>query len=118
MPVSLGARLTAATYLGNSADGAFGVGKVTVVEVNAFSGEEAEFLRQGGPRAAAFEAADGQIGRDDAVAGDLGGEGIGAEGLADGSWRAAADDSPESGVGDDAARRDFAQRGVNLGCEG
>jgi hypothetical protein len=33
----------------------------------------------------AFEAADGQIGRDDAVAGDLRGEGVGAEGLADGA---------------------------------
>ena len=91
---------------------------MTVVEVNAFSGEEAEFAGKGGAGCFALEAADGQIGRDDAVAGDLGGEGIGAEGLADGSWRAAADDSPESGVGDDAARRDFAQRGVNLGGEG
>ena len=76
------------------------------------------FCVRGGPRAEAFEAADGQIGRDDAVAGDLGGEGIGAEGLADGSRRAAADHSPESGGGDDAARRDFAQCGVNLGGEG
>jgi hypothetical protein len=33
----------------------------------------------------AFEAADGQTGRDDAVAGDLRGEGVGAEGLADGA---------------------------------
>ena len=32
-----------------------------------------------------MEAADGQIGRDDAVAGDLRGEGVGAEGLAEGA---------------------------------
>jgi len=104
--------------LGGLTDGAFDVGKVTVVEANAFSGEEAEFAGKGRAGCFALEAARGEVGRDDAVAGDLGGEGIGAEGLADGSWRAAADDSPESGVGDDAARRDFAQRGVNLSGEG
>ena len=91
---------------------------MTVVEDNAFGGEEAEFLRQRGPRAAAFEAADGQIRRNDPMAGDLGCEGIGAQGLADGPRRAAADAAPQSCIRDDAARRDFSQCGVNLGGEG
>ena len=104
--------------MGGLADGAFGVGETTVFEDNAFGGEEAEFLGECPTRGVAFEAADGQIGRDDAVAGDLGCEGIGAQGLADGPRRAAADAAPQSCIRDDAARRDFSQCGVNLSGEG
>ncbi len=60
--ISVGyARLTTATKLGRLAGG------------------------EGGAGFFALEAADGQIGRDDAVAGDLRGEGVGAKGLADGA---------------------------------
>jgi len=91
---------------------------VTVVEVNAFSGEEAEFAGKGGAGCFALEAARGEVRGDDAVAGDLGCEGIGAQGLADSPRRAAADAAPQSCIRDDAARRDFSQCGVNLGGEG
>jgi len=80
-----GARLTAATKLGRLAEGALGVGETAIFEDDALGGEEAEFFGECLARGMAFEAADGQIGRDDAVAGDLRGEGVGAEGLADGA---------------------------------
>ena len=113
-----GARLTAATKLGRLADGAGGVGEVVVLEVDAFGGEEAELFGEGGAGFFALEAAGREVGGDDAVAGDFGGEGVGAEGLADGAGRAAADAAGEGGVGDDAAGRDFLERGVNFGGEG
>ena len=80
-----GARLSAATKLGRLAEGAGGVGETTVLKDDAFGGEEAEFFGECSARGMALEAADGQIGRDDAVAGDLRGEGVGAEGLANGA---------------------------------
>ena len=79
-----GARLSAATKLGRLAEGAPGVGETTVFEDDALGGEEAEFLGQRLARGMAFEAAEGQIGRDDAVAGDLRRQRVGAEGLSDG----------------------------------
>ncbi len=117
-PVSLGARLTAATKLGRLADGAGGVGETAVFEDHAFGGEEAEFFGQGRARGAAGEAADGQIRCDDPMTGDFRRERIGAQGLADGPWGVAADAARESGVGDDSARRDLAERGVNTSGEG
>ena len=80
-----GARLSAATKLGRLAEGTPGVGETTVFEDDALGGEQAELFGEGGAGFFALEAADGQIGRDDAVAGDLRGEGVGAEGLADGA---------------------------------
>ncbi len=99
-------------------DGAFGVGETAVFEGNAFGGEEAEFFGQGRARGAAGEAADGQIRCDDPMAGDFRRKRIGAQGLADGPWGAAADAARESSVSDDSARRDFAERGVNTLGEG
>ena len=61
------------------------VGEAAVLEEDAFRGEEAEFSGQGGAGLVALESAGGKVRGDDAVAGDFGGEGIGAEGLADGA---------------------------------
>jgi hypothetical protein len=80
-----GARLTAATKLGRLADGTGGVGEVVVLEVDTFGGEEAQLFGEGGAGLFALEAAGSEVGGDDAVAGDFGGEGVGAEGLADGA---------------------------------
>ncbi len=113
-----GARLTAATKLGRLEDGAGGVGETAVFEDNAFGGEEVEFFGQGRARGVADEAADGQIRCDDPMTGDFRRKRVGAQGLADGPWRAATDAARESGVGDDSARRDFAKRGVNTSGEG
>ena len=68
-----------------SADSAFWFGQAVVFEADALGGEQAELFGEGGAGFFALEAADGQIGRDDAVAGDLRGEGVGAEGLANGA---------------------------------
>jgi hypothetical protein len=58
---------------------------VVVFEAHAFGREEVEFFGEGGAGAVALESAGGEVGGDDAVAGDLGREGVGAEGLADGA---------------------------------
>jgi hypothetical protein len=104
--------------LGRLTERALGVGETTVFEDDAFGGEEAEFFGECSARGMALEAADGQIGRDDAVAGDLRGEGVGAEGLSDGAGRGAADPATEGGISDNAAGRDFFQRRVDFGGEG
>jgi hypothetical protein len=64
-----------------------------------------------------LEAPGGEIGGDDAVAGDVRCEGIGAEGLADGARGAAMDAASEGGVGDDLAGGDFTEGGVDFGGE-
>ena len=92
--------------------------EAAVFEGDAFGGEEVEFFGEGGAGAAALEAAGGQIGGDDAVAGDCGGEGIGAQGLADGAGGVATEAASERGVGDDLAGGDFAEGGVDFGGEG
>jgi len=101
-----------------SRDEASGVGEVAFGEGDAFGGEELEFFGEGGAGLMALEAAGGEVGGDDAVAGDLGGEGVGAEGLADGARGAAVDAAGEGGVGDDFARGDLAEGGVDFGGEG
>ena len=65
-----------------------------------------------------MESARGEVGGDDAVAGNLGGAGIGAEGLADSAWRMTADAASERGVGDDFAGGDAAEGIVDFGREG
>ena len=87
------------------------------MEVDTFGGEEAELFDEGGAGFSALEAAGSEVGGDDAVAGDFGREGVGAEGLADGAGGAAADAAGEGGVGDDAARGDFLERCVDFGRE-
>ena len=62
-----------------------GVGEAVVFEGDAFSGEKAEFFGECRAGGAALEAAGGEVRGDDAMAGDLWGEGVGAEGLADGA---------------------------------
>ena len=62
-----------------------GVGEAVVFEGDAFGGEEAEFFGQCRAGGAALEAGGGEVRGDDAMAGDLWGEGVGAEGLPDGS---------------------------------
>jgi hypothetical protein len=89
-----------------------------VGECDTLGTEEAEFLGEGGAVGSPLEAAGREIGSDDAVAGDLGGEGVGAEGLADGAGRAATDATGEGGVGDDAASGDLAEGGVDFAGEG
>ena len=112
-PVSLGARLTAATKLGRLADGAGGVKETAVFEDNAFGGEEAEFFGQGRARGVAEESAWREVAGDHAVAWDFWRKRVGAQGLADGARRAAADAAPESGVGDHFPAWDFAECSVN-----
>ncbi len=67
-------------------DNSFGVSEAVVLKMNAFGGEKAEFFGECGAGGAALEAAGGEVRGDDAMAGDLWGEGVGAEGLPDGSW--------------------------------
>ena len=104
--------------LGKLAEGAGGVGEAVVLEVDAFGGEEAEFFGEGGAGYFALEAAGGEVGGDDAVAGDFRGERVGAEGLADGAGGAAAQAEGQRGVGDDAAGWDFAYGGIDAEGEG
>ena len=87
-------------------------------ECDALGTEEAEFFGEGGAVGSPLEAAGREIGSDDAVAGDFGGKGVGAEGLADGSGRPAMDATSEGGVGDDSTGRDAAERGVDFVGEG
>jgi len=94
------------------------VGEAVVFKVDSFVGEEAEFSGQGGAGGFALEATRGEVGRDDAVAGDLGSERIGAEGLADGAGGAATETAGQSGVGDDSAGCDFAHGGIDAEGEG
>jgi hypothetical protein len=100
------------------ADGALWVGEVTAFEDDAFGGEEVEFFGELGAAGLAAIAAWGEVRGDDAVARDCGGEGVGAEGLADGAGGVATDAAGEGGVGDDAAGRDFLERRVDFGGEG
>lgn len=95
-------------------DQAFGIGEAAVFEGDAFLGEESEFFAEGGAGAASLESAGGEVGGDDPVAGDSGGEGVGAEGLADGARGAAADTASERGVGDDFAGRNTAEGAVDF----
>ena len=88
------------------------------MEADAFGGEEAEFFGEGGAGFSSLEAAGGEVGGDNAVAGDFGGEGVGAEGLADRAWGTTPDAAGKSGVGDNAAGRDFAESGVDFRREG
>ena len=112
-PVSLGARLTAATKLGRLEDGAFEVRETTVFEDHAFGGEEVEFFGQGRARGVAGESARREVAGDNAVAWDFRRKRVSAQGLADGARRAAADAAPESCVGNHFPARDFAECSVN-----
>lgn len=98
-------------------DGAFWVGEAVVLESDALGGEELQFFGELGTAGLAGVAAGGEVGGNDAVAGDFGGERVGAEGLADGAGGAAADSAGQGGVGDDAAGWDFLERGVDFGGE-
>jgi hypothetical protein len=95
-----------------------GGGKAVVLEGDPFGGEQAEFFSQSRACGAAKKSAGREIRGDDPVAGDFGGKGIGAEGLTDGAGRAAADAATQGSVGDDAAGRNFSQRGVDAEGEG
>lgn len=88
------------------------------MEFDALGGEEAELAGEGGAGALALEPAGREVGRNDAMAGNLRGERIGAEGLADGAGGAAADAPAEGGVGYDAAGRDAQEGVVNAAGEG
>lgn len=98
-------------------DGALGVGEAVVLEDHSFGGEELQLAGESGATGLAGVAAGREVGGDDAVAGDFGGEGVGAEGLADGAGGAATDAAGQGGVGDDATGRDFFKRGVDFGGE-
>jgi len=101
-----------------SIDEARGVGEAAAAEFDALGGEEAELAGEGGSGAFPLESAGAEVGRDHAVAGDLRGEGVGAQGLTDGAGRAAANPPAERGVGDDAAGGDAQEGVVNAAGEG
>lgn len=69
--------------LGRLADGTIGIGQAAIFEDNALGGEEAELSGEGGAGFSALEAAGREVGGDDAVAGDLRREGVGAAGWAE-----------------------------------
>ncbi len=101
-----------------SAQQARGVGEAAFAEGDAFGGEEAEFARQSRAAAPALESTGSEVRGYDAVAGDAGGEGVGAKGLTDGARGFAPDETPEGGVGDDAACGDFCQGVIDAASEG
>jgi hypothetical protein len=83
-------------------------------EVNAFFFQELNFLLDGAVADLALVAAEFEIGADDAVAGNLGGEGVAFEGLADGLGGAATEMLGEELVGGDFTGRYFFEGAVNF----